>query len=98
LFYDKLAQLWITSELSEQCFAVFADVVGNNAIITAQGRQHGLTNPSNMVSWAKIRDGDALPYKYNRSHFGKNKTLFLLSYIMPCADFFDLLPLWFLFR
>lgn len=33
LFNDKLAQFWITSELAQPCSAVFADVVGNNAMI-----------------------------------------------------------------
>jgi len=33
LFNDKLAQLWITSELAQPCSPVFADVVGNNAMI-----------------------------------------------------------------
>ena len=33
LFYDELAQLWVTSELAQPCSAVFADVVGNNAMI-----------------------------------------------------------------
>ncbi|KAB2689116.1 hypothetical protein [Brucella pseudogrignonensis] len=33
LFNDKLAQLWITSELAQPCSAVFANVVGYNAMI-----------------------------------------------------------------
>ncbi|OYR22985.1 hypothetical protein CEV31_0061 [Brucella thiophenivorans] len=33
LFYDELTQLWVTSELAQSCSAVFADVVGNNAMI-----------------------------------------------------------------
>lgn len=34
LFNDKLAQFWVTSELAQPRSAVFADIVGNNAMIT----------------------------------------------------------------